>query len=309
MTRIVLYLSIILGASYTYGIGLSIEKVNQCPSYKDNTSYETKNLDGHSTYSHFVVSDNIGNLIKHYNISLKTPTLDVGAGYGTVTYELLNLGFKNIYTNDLSANNLKCANGYLDSKFPKLAKNIKFIPGDINKKSLIGQFTNNYFGLVVVRNVLQFFDANQLDTFLTNMSKKMSKGGYIYIVIENGSTVKLLSDIDDVMNEYEKQLSIISKTTINRDQLIDERNYQYAKILYKNKCPSSDYLKFRKSKRFLFYPCNIKEYKTDTGDTVQKQLYSPVLLKLILNKYDFRTVSSHISEEGRTSFTLIAQKK
>ena len=77
-----------------------------CPTM-DSKSYVTKNNNGHSTYKNDD-KEMLQFIMNHYGVPLSNPILDVGAGYGGASYDLLKLGAKTIYANDLSADNIAC---------------------------------------------------------------------------------------------------------------------------------------------------------------------------------------------------------
>lgn len=265
----------------------------RCPDKLDSQSYETKNFDGNSNYSNPKINKDIEGLVKEYNINKNTPVLDVGGGYGDTTYALLRLGFDDIYLNDLSALNLTCAIENLNDNFGMAKTDIKLIPGNINDDTLIGKLPNNHFGLIIARNVLQFFDSENLNIFLLNMRDKMSNNGLIYFVVEQGFNYKALKDLESSMADY---------------QNIQKLTFKYFRIKLKY-CNKTHYANFPSDKQFLFYPCDKCVIK-NSSQYVFSQLYTPTLLKMILERYGFQTLSFKIKDDNGTKaayFELVAK--
>ena len=288
----------------------------KCPKELNRISYETQDHDGRSNYSHYVVNNNIKNLVKDFNISHNTPVLDVGGGYGNTTYALMRLNFNNIYLNDLDKDNLTCASKYLNNRFHKKPDAIKYIAGDINSDKVIQQLPDNHFGLIIVRNVLQFFTANQVNTLLTTLNNKMVKGGYLYIMVENGTSTERFRKLDKQIRVFD---DAIKKIQPNEMQIQRIRNAMVKKYYPNFHCQISDYFNFSsKEKRFFFFPCNVTAGNNYNGSLLRVQLYSPLLLTKILKEYSFKTIEARIhkgngNNDGRTSenrdyFVLIARK-
>ncbi len=288
----------------------------ECPKELNLVSYETQNHDGHSNYSHDVVTNNIKNLVKEYDIGRNTPVLDIGGGYGNTTYALMRLGFKNIYFNDLDKDNLACASRYLKKSFHKESSSIRYIAGDINSDKVIHQLPGNHFGLVVIRNVLQFFTAEQLNTLLISLDSKMKKNGYLYIVVENGTSSKMLHTIDAQVIAYDNAIKKLHPNAEQAQNIMDAAVRDYYPGF---NCRVSDYFAFpSKEKRLFLFSCNRPGKNTYDGHVVYAQLYSPLLLTKILDKYSFKTITTQIhigngnndgiTSDNRDYFVLIAKK-
>lgn len=302
-------MTVFIGLAYSF---CSVSFAVSCPKFTGrNTAYlETQNHDGHSSYSDEVITHKIEKIIKRYGINKNTSALDIGGGYGNTTYALMRENFHNIYLNDLDEDNLVCASRYLEKVFPQKYKSLTYVVGDITSNKVAQKLPNNQFGLTIIRNVLQFFTAEQINSLFLTLKKKMHQGGYLYVVVENGFPADQLHKIDNLMTAYNDSVKYLRHSKME----ITKINNKWMEEYYpKYQCVMNDYDNFlEKNKRIFLFPCNLLAWRADRKDFTHVQILSPILLKEIIEEYGFQTIEFKIYKEDRhrpAYFTLIARKK
>ena len=154
-----------------------------CPEMRYDKSFQTLNSKGLSAYE----TENMRNMtsfcIHIGSLSQQDVILDVGTGYGNMALQFLKRGFKNIYANDISKNNIECAQQYIQKEYPEKKDIINFLPGDINSEEIIHSLPNN-LKFVSIVNAINDFSANELDTLLSTLRQKIITGGFVFFVVE-----------------------------------------------------------------------------------------------------------------------------
>ncbi|MBT6207539.1 MAG: class I SAM-dependent methyltransferase [Francisellaceae bacterium] len=104
------------------------------------------------------------------------PVLDIGAGYGAISLEALNLGVEVIY-NDIDVRHLLA--GYRKIKendlLGKLYLNTDVFPQDM-------KFEKQSLSAVVLHRVIHFLSPNEVEAGLDNIRMWLEPGGKVYIV-------------------------------------------------------------------------------------------------------------------------------
>lgn len=110
--------------------------------------------------------------LKEQKVSRNSKILDLGAGTGIVTEEIIKAGYDNITLLDISDKELDIARG------KKLLKNARFIISDLTKDKIIGKYNviveTLAFNEILERNIL---------TILKSIKESLKKEG-IFIMID-----------------------------------------------------------------------------------------------------------------------------
>ena len=214
----------------------------------------TQNNMGNSSYSDDESGSFIKSLYQQTKFDLEKPILDVGSGFGAMTYELAKLGAKNIYSNDLSQDNLNCMKKNIDSSFGEKKIKLEYLIGDINSKEVLAKLPDNAFSFIIAKNVIQFFDYNQLLSFIKNLSRKAAIHGVVVIVFENPYYKQLNLMIENIRHEYIQQHK--ESFNINMDQIV---NRQYKNTVFPGfrRCSYESYTIIPHDLRLPGVPCEI----------------------------------------------------
>lgn len=176
-----------------------------CPSLKSDNPV-TQNEYGNSSYQ----DDGLGLLFTRLYfkgmIAIAEPIFIAGGGYGAEAYELLRMGAQEIYINDLSTNNLICAKAHLDVKFPK--SDLKLISGDVTTNKLYHLHMKNKFGLITAKNVIQFLDGKQVDTFFNDSYSNLKQGGYLVLIYDNYFLTEQQTMISDINHRIDNDIKV-----------------------------------------------------------------------------------------------------
>ena len=125
-----------------------------CPSFLAQ-SFLTQNNDCNSSYVDPDLDKFFKSLYRATKFNLNRPMLDVGAGYGGGTYELIKLGAKNIYANDLDKNNLACMRAHINKYANNNKAKITYLLGDISSDAVAKKLPNDKFSFVFAKNIIQ----------------------------------------------------------------------------------------------------------------------------------------------------------
>ena len=116
------------------------------------------------------------NLIKKCNLKPDSSILNVGAGATTLVDELINLGYENIFANDLSSSALS----KLKERLGINSNKVNWIEDDLTKPNELNNLKD--IDLWHDRAVLHFFnDEKDQDTYFNLINQVVKKTGYVII--------------------------------------------------------------------------------------------------------------------------------
>ncbi len=99
--------------------------------------------------------------------------------------ELIRIGAKNIYANDLDKTNLMCMNRYIGSTMNNKLVKVHYLAGDITSSFISKKIPNHAFGLILAKNVIHFMSYDQLIRFIELSNSKLENGGMEIIIFAN----------------------------------------------------------------------------------------------------------------------------
>jgi SAM-dependent methyltransferase len=269
-----------------------------CPVFNDEYVL-TQNDNGNSTYTSSGFADFLKSLHNATKFDLEKPILDVGAGYGGATFQLIKLGARNIYFNDLDIRNIKCASKYLEKVFGNKVVKIKYIPGDISNEEVISKLPDDKFSLIYAIDVIHFFKTSQLFRFIQMMNQKASKGAIVVIAFENKYIEQLNKLITNIFDAHEKFPNVPI-------DIVVKHGYNKATIFHMNRtCSFKAYKQAPYAMKIPGFPCEIP---VDSGTY---QLLSPVMVKGLMEAGGFRVLDEQAinNEYKMFLFTFKLDKK
>lgn len=274
------------------------EAITHCPPV-NNENYLTKNNYGRSTYKNYD-KEILQFIMAKFGDKLSLPILDVGAGYGGASYDLLQMGAKKIYANDLSEKNLNCMKDSINQSFPHEKDNIHYLPGDITDKKIFSKLPANRFGLVYAKHVIHFFTAEQISRFIVESHNLLINDGILFLAFENPFLSHQLKLVKNIRQDY---FSIQQKEDNSWDKIV-KNHYQASKFPNGRACSYHAYEQTPKSIRSPGFPCQIDTlYK---GELRTYQLILPDTLSSMLELSGFTVVG--FKEEFDTVI-IIARKE
>lgn len=274
-----------------------------CPPM-DTSSYLTKNNRGDSSYKGDGSEDNIKYMVENLGLDLSKPILDVGAGYGTFSYELIKLGAKQLYINELSTENLTCLKRNIEKSFSEKNLNINYLVGDISDTSVFRTVPNSSLNLVYAKNVIHFFSAPQIVDFFIKAHNGLEKNGLLYLVFENPYLKQqndLMTSIDNI--EHENQ---IKGSSISLDDIVVQQYNTFDMGANQAHCSAKDYINTPQSIRNPGFPCLIETVRN--GEPYGYQLLKPEILAIILKNLGFNIIGANYQNDIHGSIVLIARK-
>ena len=222
---------------------------NNCPPFV-KASFMTQNNDGHSSY----VNPDLDKFLKwlHHatKFDLNKPMLDIGAGHGGGTYELIKLGAKQIYVNDLDKNNLDCMRSYISKYTRKNNADIIYLPGDISSDGILKKLPNHELSFVFAKNAIQFLSYHQLMTLIKAFNQKVAKGGIVVIIFENPYWKKLDLMIAGIFKERRKYPNMALENIV-------KIAYQDVVFPGLRRCSFDAYQKAPEDMRLPGFPCKL----------------------------------------------------
>ena len=265
-----------------------------CPSI-DTNSHETVNGMGKSSYSDNYMGFFFSNLLIKNKLSLTKPIVIVGAGYGAGTLELLSLGAKEIYLNDLDSGNLICAKQFIDSADSKKSNNIHYLPGNISEANVLKKIPNKSIGFFYAKNVIPLLDFSELVKLIIDANKKMAINGRLIFVFENPI-------LNDQIKIFEKMSSDINKLK-NHDNTKEIDTI--VKYYYKNEilCSIKDYESTPINIREIGFPCVVH------GKDNHFDFLMPSTISGLLKNNGFDVTESIEIKEHAGTFIISAIKK
>lgn len=281
------------------------ENFNDCPK-QDEGSYLTQNNSGRSTYKGNGVEAVVDHLINEMKVDLSKPILDVGAGYGILSYELTKRGAKNLYINELNPKNLYCLKRNIDQSFPKKLYEPHYLLGDIADNKISNQVVSNSFGLIYAQNVIHFFTAQQIVDFLAFSARALENNGLLYVSFENPCIDQQKKLVDDIYIEYANAAKIHHYTLKEGREKLNQivlNQYMQTPIVYGRTCSLEDYERTLNSIKGPGFPCGL-ETVVD-GQLHYYQLLVPEILAGIVKHSGFRVLGI---TQSNNSITLMARK-
>lgn len=275
-----------------------------CPP-TDSESHLTINNQGNSTYKDNDSGEIIKFMVKKFNIDLSKPILDAGAGFGTFSYELVKLGAKEIYINDLSPNNLACLKQNISLSFPENKTKIHYIEGDISNSSTVRTIPRDTLGLIYAKHVIHFFTAPQIFDFFTQAHNALEKNGILFLIIENPYLAQQEKLIDSISNTA--QQNQIKGLSIPLDEIVQQQYNTFDLNTNHAHCSAKNYKSTPKSIRTPGFPCLLESIQN--GVPHSYQLLKPELVAIILEHIGFNVLGSNNQNDLRGTITLIAQKR
>lgn len=282
---------------------------NDCPK-ADDGSYLTKNNNGHSTYKGNGVDDSIKNLIQKYRVNLSKPILDVGAGYGSVSYEFTKLGAKNLYINELNAHNLQCLKMNLERSFAMKEHPPHYLLGDITDPNIFNTIPENSLGLIYAQNVIHFFTAQQVINFFMGSARALENEGILFLSFENRFLVQQKALMDTINNEYDsiaKEYEVnMEGASMKLDSIVIERYKNTPITPNGNNCSAQDYERTPKRIRMPGFPCLLESEKN--GQLYHYQLLTPEIVAVILENAGFKVLGVNQSGDKNGAMIVLARK-
>lgn len=271
-----------------------------CPPM-DSKSYVTKNNNGHSTYKNDD-KEMLQFIMDHYGITLSNPILDVGAGYGGASYDLLQLGAKTIYANDLSAENVTCMKENITKNFPDKNENIHYLTGDITNRKLFSTIPTNTFGLIYAKNVIHYFTVQQLIEFIFESHNLLQDNGILFLMFENPYLTQQINMTKNIQQDY-----VYKKP--KGDNTLDEvvkHHYQANRLPNDRYCSFSVYEQTPKLMRTPGFPCQMDTQVN--GEVQHYQLIMPETLFSILEHFGFNVIVEKQYHNKLGAIVIIARK-
>lgn len=282
----------------------ALDPTKMCPPM-DSKSYLTLNNRGNSTYTDKDSSEIILNMVKNFNLDLSKPILDVGAGYGTFSHELIKLGAKEIYINDLSTDNLACLKRSISNSFSDKKSNIHYINGDITSSLIYRAIPEGTLGLVYAKDVIHFFTATQIADFFVETHKSLETNGLLYLVFENPyleQQNKLINTIDSIQAQNQAK-----GTLIPLDDIVIQQYKTFAIGGNNAHCSADDYERTPKSIRTAGFPCLLSTISN--GEPYIYQLLKPELIAIMLEYIGFSVIGADQQNDAKGTIVLLARKK
>lgn len=266
----------------------------ECPVFNAG-SHNTKNNMGKSSYTDIYMGAIFSHLYTLKALNLNNPVLIIGAGYGAGVTELLSLGAKKIFLNDLSYENLVCAKQFISQTLPKKKSLVNYLPGNITQSTIFKTIPDNSLSTIYAKNVIHFLDATQLVRLIKNSNKKLKNNGLIILVFEN----PVLNQQIDMVKEINSDFQHVRK--INQKQTLDHM----IKAHYKKnrRCSLKAYNATSKSIRKNGFPCIMH------GKNFLFNLLMPDTIEQLLIENGFNMVGIANIGKQHDTFIIMATKK
>lgn len=239
---------------------------------------------GKSSYTDLFMGRLLSYLFSKGNFDLSKPVLIIGSGYGAGVSELLALGAKLIYLNDLSNENLSCAKRFINKKIPQKSDRILYLPGDITQQSVLKNIPDDTIGFIYVKNVIQALDANQLLRLIKASHQKLVVNGLLFFVFENPVLDQQIEMVKEINSEFE--ISKKGGEKISLDEVV--RKY----YMKDKKCSIRAYDNTPRSLRKNGFPCIIYNKNTFVNLLIPSQIKT-LLKENGFNEIAYRTIPNH----------------
>lgn len=267
---------------------------SQCPDM-DTKSHPTQNELGNSSYHDIFMGNFFGNKYLTGKINLNKPILIVGAGYGAGVAELITLGAKFIYLNDLSNENLACAKKFITKTFPLKKNFIQYIPGNISNSDVFKNIPDNSLGIVYAKNIIPFLDARQLFQLIKDSNYKLESNGLLIFVFENPVLDQQIEMVQQINLDFERASKKDKRITL--DDMV--KNYYHKD----KRCSDTAYESTPKSLRMNGFPCIMY------GNNFIFNLLMPSTIESLLRKNGFEVVDDIRLPKREDTFVITAKKK
>ena len=214
------------------------------------SSYMTQNNIGHSTYVDPDMGVFLASLQRSTKLDLNKPMLDIGAGYGAGTYELIKLGAKKVYVSELDQNNLDCMRRSIEKIAQKNNAEIIYLHGDISSESVLKEIPDHKINFIFIKNSIQFLSHHQLISVIKAFSQKTTKDGIVVIIYENPYMKQLDLLINGIFIQHHKY------PNLNLDEIVKSA-YQNFAFPGARHCSFDAYQKASKEQRLPGFPCEL----------------------------------------------------
>lgn len=274
---------------------------HDCPT-RDDTSYLTKNNYGNSTYKGNGVEDVMRYLVLIHQLDLSKPILDVGAGYGAASYELIKLGAANIYVNELNNDNLYCLKQNLDQSFTNKKSNLHYLLGDITESKVLNKIPIHSLSLIYAQNVIHFFTAQQIFKFFEGAANILENNGLLFISFENPYLNQQNRFVDNIYNLYSLKNT---DSTISLENIVVEQ-YKTKDIANGLHCSAQNYENTPDSIKTPGFPCLLE--RTVNKEYHFYQLLIPEMVGYILEHKGFKVIETKSNNDKNGTFIIIARR-
>ena len=281
-----------------------------CPvSNSPNGSLLTINGYGNSTYDHEIDWLILKKLSKNINIKSLSPVLDVGAGFGAFSYNAIKNGVESIYINDLSRENLICANKHIQRNLQAEKVHITLIEGNINQTKALEKIPDNSLGLIHSGNAIHFFTFTDLIDLIQNSHKKLKPEGYLLLTFEN----RYLSDQINMMERIEKTIKSSKVESENAINEIIAKEYLKTSFGYGGfHCSINSYSKQPAYLRFFGFPCQINRSENPIMEKYQPVenhlLLIPQMLVAMFENNGFSEITMAEFNTEMGAYAMLAKK-
>lgn len=272
-----------------------------CPK-RDYGSYLTKNNYGNSTYKGNGVEDVMKYLVQIQKLDLSKPILDVGAGYGAASYELIKFGATNLYINELSKDNLRCLKQNLDKNFKNNNLNLHYLLGDISKSKVLNAIPTHSLSMIYAQNVIHFFTAQQIFSFFENSANLLENNGLLFISFENPYLDQQNRFVDNIYNIYSAKNT---DDTISLESVVLEQ-YKTKDITNGIHCSAQNYENTSNSIKTPGFPCLLERVINEEYHPYQ--LLIPEMVSYILERKGFKVVETKKYNDKNGTFIIIARR-
>lgn len=272
------------------------QEILNCPLY-EGESILTQNENGTSSYKDPELLEFFKDLSNKKLINLERPILDVGAGYGGATHELIKAGAKNVYVNDEDQRNLICMQNFINMTFDTKKINLTYLPGDIVSNLVLSELPDKSFTLIFAQDVIHFFTYDQLISFIKMLNRKSSDHGIVVIFYSKD----YIQQMDSMIYEIYKKHKLSSENSL--DKLTEEIYKENSFPGYRH-CSVKTYKNAPVNMRLPGFPCEIPVQGGGVG-----QLIVPEYLVDLMTSAGFRLIISRQYENAHQTQLLVFHKQ
>lgn len=275
------------------------------------------------TFNHYgkslIDEDKASKLIQHWSrsvdIDLSSPIVDLGCGYGRLSYALSKMGAKDITAIDVSPANISKAKADWENQPTHGQTQLNFSAADITKTSSIKKILpKGQAGFVFSNQVFQYLPGQAIENTLENAHYSLKNGGTFLMTVQN--------PVDQVQMShwYQEQYDVAADHILNAtgnpsraqmnhevkrfEVLLNETHQQQYEVL-----PSS-YLHYL-NKRLPLYPLELKAKTVELGEAPIRHLLFPQNMKSLMQQAGFTDVQfewNNGSSPENSGFTVYGKK-